>query len=75
MKNLLITILAMAVLTSCYNDKLQLVETANESKTIEIDTLEIHGAKHEVIFWYHAYKGGMMHSPECWCKKDSIQWK
>lgn len=72
---LTIAILAMTILAGCDSDKVQRVKTANETKLIEIDTLDIHGTKHEVVFWYWNYKGGMMHSPECWCKTDSIQWK
>jgi hypothetical protein len=31
-----------------------------------IDTLEIHGKKHEYIIGYHI----LDHSPECWCNYE-----
>ena len=34
-----------------------------------IDTLAIHGESHEIIRECTNYRGGIMHSPECWCKK------
>lgn len=40
-----------------------------------VDTITIHGKSHEVIMFAnesYATLGGMMHSPECWCKKDSV---
>ena len=34
-----------------------------------IDTLAIHGEPHEIIRECTNYRGGIMHSPECWCGK------
>ena len=43
------------------------------SRTIWVDTINIHGNSHEVLFRAKNYGqggvGGMMHSPECWCGK------
>ena len=34
-----------------------------------IDILVIHGKQHEIIRECTNYRGGIMHSPECWCGK------
>ena len=34
-----------------------------------IDTLAIHGKPHEIIRECTSHRGGIMHSPECWCGK------
>ncbi|MBD5280381.1 MAG: hypothetical protein HDS35_07550 [Bacteroides sp.] len=42
--------------------------------SIYIDTINIHGQSHEILLRHtHNGKysvGGMMHSPECWCRKE-----
>ncbi len=74
MKKILIAILTTTILSGC-SQRSKTAEATNSYKNIEIDTIFIHGKKHEVLFWYYSYKGGMMHSPECWCENDSAQWK
>lgn len=44
------------------------------SRTIMVDTINIHGNCHEILIRTQSYGayggvGGMMHSPECWCGK------
>ena len=44
------------------------------SRTIWLDTISIHGQSHEILLRStnpggKTNAGGMMHSPECWCKK------
>ncbi len=57
----------IAVLCGCEGQP-QRVDQAWGHKRIYIDTLTIHGKTHEVLFWSGDKIGGMMHSPECWCK-------
>jgi hypothetical protein len=72
-----ITILSLVILlgfTSCkkYSD---VPETSGGYDTpVYIDTLTIHGVKHE--FLRHRWDAGRVicHSPECWClKKESYK--
>lgn len=43
------------------------------TKYYYIDTLNIHGVKHEFIYSVYYYNSGglgICHSPECWCLKE-----
>lgn len=60
----------MAVLCSC-KPNVKTAKSSHGSKYIYIDTLEIHNNPHEVLFWTGG--GGMMHSPECWCKDKTFE--
>lgn len=75
MKTLLATlpILATLLATSCA-DTTKKVTTLNSSITYDIDTIVIHGQRHEIITQKgtRAYNG-FMHSPECWCQKGGQQ--
>lgn len=71
MKKLISVIIVMTLLTSCENNCQKAESNNNIGRDIEIDTLYIHGNKHEVLFWFSNSKGGMMHSPECWCLKEN----
>lgn len=45
------------------------------SRYYYIDTLDIHGVKHEFIYSAYKYNSGglaMSHSPECWCLKEKV---
>ena len=56
----------IAVLCGC-EPMPKTVKQFHGGKRIYIDTLEIHGRLHEVLFWSNNKTGGMIHSPECWC--------
>ena len=42
---------------------------SKHSGTMDIDTVTIHGLKHEFIYSYGRRESGITHSPECWCLK------
>ena len=45
---------------------------SKHSGTMDIDTVTIHGIKHEFIYNYGKRESGITHSPECWCLKKWI---
>ena len=75
--NKLIYILTAGILVSlvsCEPDRNK--ETIDGGfKDMYIDTIGIHGVRHEIIvreLFYDGHRGfgGIMHSPECWCFKN-----
>lgn len=71
-KHSLLAIAAILILCGCENNY-DRVKQANESGSLGglyyIDTLSIHGKEHEIIRECTSHRGGIMHSPECWCGK------
>ena len=67
----LVAIIAVAIFCGCEDKPKTYV---GSSKTIWVDTINIHGKSHEILLRHtstgHDAVGGMMHSPECWCKKE-----
>ena len=76
--NKLIYILTAGILVSlvsCEPDRnKELVDGDPNHTDMYIDTIGIHGVRHEIIvrelFDGHRGFGGIMHSPECWCFKN-----
>jgi hypothetical protein len=62
---LLITLLLTAALCSCTNGGV-----GEDRYSVAIDTLTIHGYKHEFIHDYGYGRSGICHSPECWCYQE-----
>jgi hypothetical protein len=50
----------------CRNHSPEMVKDPGKWNEYRIDTLEIHGTKHEYIIGYHI----LDHSPECWCNYE-----
>ncbi len=74
-KLILISALAL-ILCGCDGGgqrKERVLKSNGDTSTILIDTVFIHGQKHEILTRREAYGkggvGGLMHSPECWCLK------
>lgn len=74
---LIISALALIlILCGCESKpKRNAIDNNNRITNIAIDTINIHGQKHEILFykerkilWNQSY-AGIMHSPECWCLK------
>jgi hypothetical protein len=63
---LLITLLLTAALCSCTNGGDDMKEIS-----VDIDTLTIHGYKHEFIHYFIYDCSGICHSPECWCHQEN----
>ena len=63
-----------AILVLCGCDYKSGARQVNESKPLGglyyVDTISIHGKEHEIIRECTSYRGGIMHSPECWCEKE-----
>jgi hypothetical protein len=73
MKKLLLLITLLITLISCDNNRpLEIVEETNHFGywPVTIDTLTIHGYKHEFIRDMDIKRGGICHSPECWCYQE-----
>lgn len=71
----IVTTLALG-LVSCLDDQRKtatVISPTGFKNGIYIDTIDVHGHPHEIIF--SLVKGGISptHSPECWClKNDTI---
>ena len=66
----LVAIVAVVIFCGCERRQ----NYINNAKTIWLDTITIHGNSHEILLRStnptgNTNAGGMMHSPECWCKK------
>jgi amino acid permease len=74
MKKLLFLIIILIMLVSCNNKTKNVIqETAKWSSIpVTIDTLTIHGNKHEFIRDMGHRRGGICHSPECWCHQRQL---
>lgn len=70
LKLALVAIVAVVIFCGCEDKPKTYV---GNSRTIWVDTINIHGQSHEILLRRTSYGrggvGGMMHSPECWCKK------
>ena len=67
----LVAIIAVVIFCGCENKPKTYV---GNSRTIWVDTIYIRGKSHEILLRStnpasNTNAGGMMHSPECWCKK------
>lgn len=85
MKKLLLVFCSVILLTGCEpkTTKQKINSTSEDNSqsitflgTVWIDTIEIHGKKHEIIVrnsspGSRVSVGGMMHSPECWCQNEN----
>lgn len=67
----LMAIVAVVIFCGCVEEKPKAY--VGTSRTIWVDTITIHGNRHEILLRRTSYGreavGGMMHSPECWCGK------
>jgi hypothetical protein len=71
MKKLLLLITLLITLISCDGgNKQSVVIKIVDNYPIVIDTLTIHGHKHEFIRDAGYRRGGICHSPECWCYQE-----
>jgi hypothetical protein len=70
MKKLLLLITLLITLISCDDINKHTIDT---NYPIVIDTITIHGHKHEFIRDMGYRRGGICHSPECWCYQEQCQ--
>ena len=74
LKNIILSVSTILMLCGCDESKPKTYLKCNNGN-LWVDTITIHEKKHEVLFWSelrgNASIGGMMHSPECWCLKES----
>ncbi|MBD5585371.1 MAG: hypothetical protein HDQ88_09835 [Clostridia bacterium] len=66
----LVAIIAVVIFCGCE----QRQNYVDNAETIWLDTITIHDNRHEILLRStnpasNTNAGGMMHSPECWCKK------
>lgn len=66
-KHTLLVIAAILILCGCESNP-KYVQPKSGGIYL-IDTLAIRGESHEIIRECTNYRGGIMHSPECWCGK------
>ena len=71
MKNIFIILFGLILLTGCKSNNKNAINLNRPeiSEIFLIDTLLIHDNTHEIIRLEGNY--GIMHSPECWCLKNS----
>lgn len=72
LKYCLVAFAAVMIFCGCVEEKPKAY--VGTSRTIWVDTITIHGNRHEILLRStrpasNTNAGGMMHSPECWCKK------
>jgi hypothetical protein len=71
---LLSMLTVLTALSACTNENKAVIPNSDYARTVSgvcVDTLIIHGQRHEFLRDSGINGGGICHSPECWCYQEN----